>query len=210
MEYIATDPRKHKGYAYLPRYYLGSYHAQYSQDGNHSTKAREVFLKDLKGALELLSDEDDWNDSEGFGKLAYVLRHYGDEMNAIYAFLAMERISESNRYFCTGGCNRESRSLAELSLCMVYYNIAFCEECTEEVKAGTYNRTTCNFRHRLLYVPRVNKEENENVGKNEMLVDGRIEDRVLLGARVITVQEWLDGIRDGILLKYHVDYRFLL
>lgn len=65
--------------------YLGAYYVL-SKDPQDREKAKTIFLADIKSALELLSDDIDWNDYQGYYSLAEFLMHAGDDLNALSAW----------------------------------------------------------------------------------------------------------------------------
>ena len=62
---------------YLGCYYVGQ---------GHVTKAKELFLNDIKSALAILSDEWESNDYHGFYLLANILMHCGQYLDALSAW----------------------------------------------------------------------------------------------------------------------------
>lgn len=73
------------------RSYLGCY---YTLAGDLA-RAKKVFLEDMKSALAMLYDDTDDNDSQGFYRLADILMHCGDELNALSAWSLLGPKDES-------------------------------------------------------------------------------------------------------------------
>ncbi|KAM0415858.1 hypothetical protein ACHAPT_013169 [Fusarium lateritium] len=63
--------------------YLASYYADVVKD---AAKARAVLRTSFESAAQMLSDDDDDNDWEGYYHMAFVLTHSGDMLNALSAF----------------------------------------------------------------------------------------------------------------------------
>ncbi|KAF4460465.1 nacht and tpr domain containing [Fusarium albosuccineum] len=63
--------------------YLGSFYANVTKD---KAKSRTVLKTSFESAMQLLSDDDDDNDWEGYYHMAFVLTHSGDMLNALSAF----------------------------------------------------------------------------------------------------------------------------
>ncbi|KAI1452293.1 hypothetical protein F4805DRAFT_470971 [Annulohypoxylon moriforme] len=63
--------------------YLASYYARFAKD---IPKAREVLRAHIDSAFDILSDDIDDNDSDGYYALAEVLLYCGDERNSLPAF----------------------------------------------------------------------------------------------------------------------------
>ena len=57
----------------------------YSRFGNQE-ESHALLLDEIKAGFDLLSDEDPWNDGDGYQEIAYVLTHTGDDLNALSAW----------------------------------------------------------------------------------------------------------------------------
>ena len=62
--------------------FLGSYYVRTGQ----IPKTKELYLNPMKDALDMLSDDDPENDSDGYAYLADILIHTGDDVNALSAW----------------------------------------------------------------------------------------------------------------------------
>ncbi|KAL1955798.1 hypothetical protein VTO42DRAFT_8118 [Malbranchea cinnamomea] len=86
---------------------------------------------------------------------------------------------------CDGKCGREWSYADEIYACKDCIDVQFDNECLELLKAGTLNKRVCNKSHDFLYVPAWVDELAAQVPKGSVRV----------GEEIITVEDWLAGIK---------------
>ena len=97
--------------------------------------SKNLLSDDMKHGLNLLSDDDRSNDYEGYERIANVLMHAKDDLNALTAF---SLIGPSQRYSyenyelnisCHGLCRRKFKFGESLWWCKICNMVAFDDEC---------------------------------------------------------------------------------
>jgi tetratricopeptide (TPR) repeat protein len=210
LEQIVLNVRKY-GEDRHTRFYLGCYHARVSADRD---KAKGIFLNDMKEAVDLLSDEAEWNDYLGYYKLADIFMHYGDDLNALSAWSMLgpydagrQRDTSSTedddegRYGplknnCDGRCGKSWTYANDFYCCQICPDVQLCDECLRKLKAGTVKRFVCSPEHEWLHVPKWDDDKYNEVGIHKILVGGTFERGVRVGGEPIPVEDWLNKIRD--------------
>ncbi|KAI9654642.1 MAG: hypothetical protein M1821_005849 [Bathelium mastoideum] len=79
-------------------------HSSFCRLAGDKEKAKTLLLDQMKSGLDLLSDDDPENDSWGYSRVANVLAHAGDDLNALSAWSLM---GPSERYTKEGGATKE-------------------------------------------------------------------------------------------------------
>ncbi|KAI4239674.1 MAG: hypothetical protein LQ352_007783 [Teloschistes flavicans] len=164
--------------------------------------ARQLLQNQLKSGIDLLSDDDTGNDEMGYCYIARVLMHTGDHLNALSAWSlwGISKCSsakeESCLIVCDGRCNKSVSWMDSLWFCKVCDNITFHDECLAKVRKGSLNRYVCSPDHDWLYVPSC-VVEYKATGDGNVRIGGEFRDNKRIGGQIVTVEEWLDMIREN-------------
>lgn len=152
----------------------------------------------IKIALDLLSDDDPTNDWQGYYKLARVLTHLNNDVNAQAAWSLIRpydppkclRDGTVKRYgplhcFCEGKCDYMFEFAAAMYVCRDCLEVQFDRKCWELLTTQKATFTVCDHRHEFLYIPEWNADEQQKVGSG----------MVKVGDTVVPIKEWLAAIR---------------
>lgn len=90
-------------------------------------------------------------------------------------------------YVCGGDCGREWRCPDDLYHCRDCIDVQFDETCYLKLKEGNLKleQADCDASHSFLYIPKRSSEA----------LDAMPPDSVMVGKDVVSVKDWLDGIR---------------
>ncbi|KAH0559338.1 hypothetical protein GP486_004146 [Trichoglossum hirsutum] len=170
--------------------------------------ARACFQAHIREALQILSDDDPENDSDGILNLGLVFLAAGDDKNAIAMFQALERwgkvqqrtdgIGENQEKkpdppktnpdedddfgcSCDGPCQRYFPNFYNMALCRYCYDVGFCELCLKRLKDGNLQTNICSPKHDWLVVPPL--EKTIEVGK------------LLVGGEAIDFDDWKRSLK---------------
>jgi tetratricopeptide (TPR) repeat protein len=166
---------------------LGVYYRLNGQEAN----SRALFRPFVQRAIQILSDDDPYNDFSGYNSLFYTLAAAGDIKNVIAIcykegdYRAEGAISGNGGFgfICDGPCRRSFRNYDKLSLCSICYDTGFCEDCVKLLEEGKMVIKTCDSKHvkDFIYIPPRPKEIDEG----QMLVNGE----------AIDFEAWKDQLR---------------
>ena len=172
--------------------------------------AQELLLNDMKSGIDILSDDDPENDFMGYGIIANVLMHTGDDLNALSAWSLYgpsERYKEADRidsekrdaeplgYTCDGGCNVTLTYADSVWFCKMCDDVQFDDKCLKRLQQGTLARFVCSPDHEWQLVPSW-VDEFQATGKGRVRVEGELQDGKRVGGRIVPAEEWLDMIRE--------------
>ncbi|KAJ5110586.1 hypothetical protein N7532_001121 [Penicillium argentinense] len=179
-----------------PQLYLARFH----HVSREYAKARELVRTMVQVALELLSDDDEKNDSEAFAKLLYVFIPLGDEKNvaAVSALFALGTLwnesdesgnGEGREYDidlqCSGLCEHKWRVPSEMWICMNCIMVYLEENCLRKLREGRLEQNVCHQDHDFLEVPKWDEDRMASLPKG----------KVPWGNQNITLDEWVQEIR---------------
>lgn len=280
---IASDPTIHIkkmeenssrrfGTGYTDSYarsYLGAYYALTGQPA----KAKEVLMADMKTGLALLSDEDDWNDYQGYRQLSETLMHSGDDLHALSAWSLLgptdgfdapsqdqtlhevtvasdtvtsdgpdlsikdqredipaedpdlanqtatnieiiqppstpqpsaptvsptpPRRSGNLGNSCDGACGTVWPYADDFYCCKICSDVQLCPNCLPKLQAGTLRTFVCHPKHEWLHVPKWHDEDFPETRLGKVKVGGMLVDGGRVGGEAVSVEEWLNIVRDG-------------
>lgn len=165
-------------------------------------KARPLFKDHLKLGIDLLIDDDEENDWEGYGKMFETLCRAGDNINALSAqalvcpkyildetpilptsggTLPLPVGSQERFWTVCDGCEKQVEYGCEkLYNCLFCVDAAFDEDCHKLLMEDKLAYKICGKEHQFFYVPEV-----EPFPKGSVPVDGKM----------VPVTEWLADVR---------------
>ena len=179
--------------------------------------AQKLLLNDLKDGLDYLSDDDPENDFIGYGSIANILMHVGDDLNALSGWSLIgpperynnEPIDVSNGddeeakkskkrmsevFRCDGRCGVPITHADGAWFCKVCDDVQFDDVCMSRLRNGELKRFVCSPNHEWLRVPAWT-DEVRDTGKDRVRVGGELVDGKRVGGKIVPVEEWLDDIR---------------
>lgn len=130
--------------------------------------ARAYIQPSMKQAIQLLTDDDLENDSEGWSTLCTTLVAASDDENAIatahYLGYYGEEDKEQNILgTCDGSCQRQFPNFDNISMCRYCFNIGFCDDCLTLLKEARMPLDVCSPKHDFLRIPHATHDKEENV-----------------------------------------------
>lgn len=140
------------------------------------------------------SDEEEETDTE---------EHNADNGNA-----AKEKADEENAplthndrsgdlsNFCDGNCGLLWHYADDFYCCKACPDIQFCAECLVKLQAGTLKHAICNSQHERLHVPKWDDNEFKETREKKVKVGGELKGDTRVGYRTVTLEEWLNLLRD--------------
>ena len=148
---------------------LRLFSARYYIQQRDLPKAQQMAHNTLQMAIELLSDEDDSNDTLAYTKILYAVIPFGDEKN-VAAALAMLKVSEGDQFFIRCSCKCESGwfTPGDMWWCMDCINMVLTPECYKKVKSGQFFNNICHKYHNHLYVPEWSNERMERLPRKHI------------------------------------------
>lgn len=161
-------------------------------------EALALFKPLVKRALDILSDDDPENDTDGLKRLIKVLLAAGDAPNVVAIAHTLGQYDDNNEpqrfewkswedgsvIVCAGPCCDKRSVYDRMSQFPICFDMIFCEPCVTLLQEGKFNMNRCSTKHVEHFVhtpPRPLKLEAD-----QMLVDGTI----------MTFSEWLDSLRE--------------
>ena len=195
LEQLASDHRKYQFQGDHSRASLAYYHAHISRD---TAKAKSVLIDDVKEAVDLLSDEEDWNDWQGLYQLANVFLHFCDEDNALGAWLMLgpaskeDQSSDSAYFHCDGRCGTKWISASNIYCCRICPDVQLCEDCHGKIVAGNMKWFVCSSTHDWLHIPEQPAPTISN-GTSDAKPSANL---VPKGDQFVPMEDWLNAIRD--------------
>jgi tetratricopeptide (TPR) repeat protein len=173
-----------------PQLYLARFH---HVDGNDA-KAQQIVRTLVQIALELLSDGDEDNDLDAFGKLLYVFIPLDDTKNALAALglIGLGNRSDHGQGLvydmdipCDGECKHIWKMPSEMWICKNCIGINLEENCLKKLQGRKLERTICNPDHDFLKAPKWDGHRMDSLPKG----------MVPWGDQNITLDEWKQEIR---------------
>lgn len=182
-----------------PALALGIYLSRYTDDGTW----KHCFRNYLIQAVDMLGDEDPFNDVHAYSELCKVLLAAGDVKNASVAAAVvltpesassnpdklkdLETIGFTPGYFqCDGLCTTQfhnyKKTYTELHFCRDCLDTCFCEDCFPVARRGELPYRKCSPEHQFVQLLPVPDEARDVAA---CFVDGKMEVR----------KEWLDALR---------------
>ncbi|KAJ5392597.1 hypothetical protein N7509_008087 [Penicillium cosmopolitanum] len=149
--------------------------------------------------LDLLSDDDPLNDWQAYNGLAIHFMFAGQDADALAAWslitpngdeenpvpdLSGDDAEEFSNY-CDGNCGTYWKYADDFYLCKTCHYVQFDKECLDKLRGGTGEAKICSKHHDTLHVPAYDAAERERIG----------EGNVKVGEEILTVDNWLQGIR---------------
>ena len=207
LESIVKDNENSSFSYYDHKIYLTCYYAHVVKN---KEKARGTLLKELKEGLDWLSDDEDWNDNPGYFRLGDVFAHTGDDLDALSALSMLRPKDAGTRhlnkspeakgradfyFYCDGMCG-ETWQYADDCYCCKLCSSQLCNKCLAEVKGRTIRRFVCSADHEWLHIPPWDDNEYLKVGPKNVLIGGELVNGARVGGRVVSLEEWLNIIRD--------------
>jgi tetratricopeptide (TPR) repeat protein len=177
-----------------PKLTLGRYFQLTQQKDEAMASARAH----IKIALDLLSDNDPANDWQGYYKLATVLTHLDDDLNAKTAWSLIRPYDQpvvedggmvANRgplwNACAGDCDHDWEFTDAIYICKDCLDVQFDKRCWELLRTQKEIFNVCDHRHEFLHVPEWYADEQQKVEPG----------MVKVGDSIVPIEEWLTGIR---------------
>lgn len=164
-----------------------------------TNKAVDSIKSYLNKALDLLKDELDDNDWQGYFDLAQALTFLEDDDNARAAWSLIVNDPDPDHtcalsITCAGECDWKwegtEKLRKDLYVCRTCPRMHFEGDCHKLFQGKTLKKNICSSSHRFLRIPRRKKREVKAVGREKILV-GKLERNV---------DDWLDSIR----IKYGI------
>ena len=178
------------------RSYLASYYALTGQ----TSKGREAVVSDLQSGLDMLTDDTDTNDWQGYYTLANALMHVQDNRRALtaWAYIGKTKIGVAQGpYTCDGRCGTTWPWAGDFHCCAYCVDLEFCLGCLNKLKEGKLKRFICSPSHRWLYVPILPDAEYEEIQTKKIVtVGGELVDGVRQGGEEMSEEDYFNGIRD--------------
>ena len=167
--------------------------------GRHDV-VKTLLSGEMRSGFDLLSDDDNTNDHEGFSTMALVLTHAGDDLNAMSAWSLIgppERYDGFGQYLGPCDCHTCGTSTASNSywVCKICPDVFYHDQCLQKLKKGTLDTFICSPDHDWLWIPSI-EEDFRETGKGYVRIGGEIRDGKREGGRILPVKEWLDTIRE--------------
>ena len=97
---------------------------------------------------------------------------------------------------CDGKCGTTWSYPDDYYCCKSCPDVQFCEDCLDKLKAGKLRRFICSPDHEWLHVPKWDDEEYAKVGRGMVKVGGIWDGEQRQGGEVVTIEAWLDSLRD--------------
>jgi tetratricopeptide (TPR) repeat protein len=88
--------------------------------------------------------------------------------------------------YCDGQCGTIWTYANDIYVCKICEDVQFDEHCLKKVRAGTLERRICSKNHEMLHVPKYDEQELKTIG----------EGNVKVGQKIMTVEDWIQGIRN--------------
>ena len=157
---------------------------------------RPYFKARVLETLEMLDDNDPYNDQRAYYNLARILFLAGDRENASAAYavflkpleaLATERVEAAqtgmkvtvknyvfwpDRFSCSGVCDIAEDIFKKLYTCETCFEVQFCAACMKLVKVNELPFRVCNPQHAFSQVYPLPKERQDFAAR---LINGRVE-----------------------------------
>lgn len=148
---------------------LRLFSARYYIQQQDLPKAQQMAHNTLQMAFELLSDEDDSNDTLAYTKILYATIPFGDEKN-VAAALTMLKVSEGDQFFirCSCKCELGWFTPGDMWWCMDCINMVLKPECYEKVKSGQFFNNVCHKDHSHFHIPECSKERMEELPRKHV------------------------------------------
>ena len=207
LESIAETNGNNTFGCYDHKIYLACYYAHFVKD---KEKARRALLKKIRDALDWLSDDEEWNDDNGYFILGDVFTHTGDDLDALSAWSMLRPKDAGIRHLnkspeakgradwyisCDGMCGATWQYADDFHCCKLCSS-QLCNGCLAKIKDGTIRRFVCSADHEWLHIPPWDDNEYLKVGPKNVLIGGELVNGARVGGRVVSLEEWLNIIRD--------------
>ncbi|KAJ5672182.1 hypothetical protein N7507_001309 [Penicillium longicatenatum] len=165
-----------------PHLWLARY---YHLDGDDA-KARQTVQNPLQVVIELLFDEEEWNDKYAFKKAHSVVTSLGDDKNALTALAMETRETQFGQVLlCTGGCGQCWDPPSEMWICKHCVNVFLDDNCLTDLKKGQLKKNVCHPDHDFVRVP----------GWEGGWLDSLPKNMVPWGDQTIALDEWKQEIQ---------------
>lgn len=99
-------------------------------------------------------------------------------------------------YVCDGRCGKTWTYSDDIWCCKMCPDVQFDGRCLEKLRNGTLKRYICSPDHKWLHVPPWSDEEYREVRKDRVRIGGELVDGKRVGGQVVSVEEWLNALRD--------------
>ena len=177
------------------RYPLGSL---YCLSGNQDS-AQKLLRDDMKAGLDILSDDDPDNDIIGYYRIANVLMHTGDDLNAMSAWSLYGSWEHHNEEFSMplycDGCSKIIVWADSICACKICADVQFHDECLKRLQRGTLGRFVCSSDHEWLHVQSW-VDERKSTGKGHVRIGGELRDGKQIGGDIVPAETWLTMIKE--------------
>ena len=188
--------------------------------------AQKLLLNDMKTGFDLLSDNDPENDYLGYEKIARILMHTGDDLNALSAW-SLYGPEERRREYLTqdtqNGKEADSQSIVSppsvsgrevhwscdarcggggmswedsFWMCKVCDYFDLHVECFEKLRTGTLPFFTSCSPDHEWLLVPSWTDEYRATGRGRVRMGGELVDGKRVGGQIIPVKEWLDMVRE--------------
>lgn len=150
------------------------YQARYHHVDGSEVKARQIVRTLVQVALELLSDDDQTNDFEAYGKLLFIFIPLGDAKNAATALsmVALEKRTDRGKGLeydmhmrCPGDCDHvwkyPDKTWVSKDCIAVFMEV----NCLKKLRENKLEHKVCNPNHHFLEVPKWDGDRMESLPK---------------------------------------------
>jgi tetratricopeptide (TPR) repeat protein len=100
------------------------------------------------------------------------------------------------RQSCDGKCGKGWKFANDVYCCKSCPDVQFCKDCRDKLVAGKLQIFICSPDHEWMQVPNWDDEEYAKVGRGKVKVGGTWDGEVRVGGEVVTIEAWLDSLRD--------------
>ncbi|KAJ5671389.1 hypothetical protein N7507_000516 [Penicillium longicatenatum] len=148
---------------------LRLFSARYYKQQDDLDSAWKMAHNTLQMAIELLSDDDDSNDTLAYIKILHAAIPFGDEKNA-RAALALTKVCEGDRFSlkCSCKCGTQWTSPGNMWWCMDCINMVLTPDCYKKVKSGEFFNNICHKNHQHFFLPSLEDSRLKNLPKNHV------------------------------------------
>jgi hypothetical protein len=160
--------------------------ASWERCENRVDAAKKLLQPAFAVAIDMLTDDTDENDEDGWSKLIAVLLAIGDTVNGVAALsfyeqlnVAQETIGQSD-YTCDG-CAKSPFKAETYYHCGNCIDLDLCEDCYGLVKEDKLGQNICGSSHELFPVPPIDKI----YPAGEIKVDGQF----------VKIESWLEQLK---------------
>ncbi|KAJ5815978.1 Tetratricopeptide-like helical [Penicillium robsamsonii] len=191
-----------------PKIYAAELVARYHALQGDEKKAKDALRVHIKRNINILSDDDPLNDSQGHLSLARYLMFAGQDIDCLAAWSLLapcnnpEREAESDpdlsetetasrapgpMWEPCSGCGVHIDYADDIYVCRECEDIQFHAACYPQLREGTAIEPVCDKDHEMLHVPPYDPAECQRVGEGNILV----------GEEIIPVTEWLRRLKEN-------------